>query len=150
MSGARIIDPVCDMIVDVTEARDRGLTLEYPDREYAFCAAGCQSTFAKDPKAYVPKVEAWLAREGADAGSHAHDRPASEDPEIDAGVRAWYASCRCCLSDAYPRVVEVLDRERSDGNRAPADAGICETAEAQTARDANVNTSTPEPTQPSK
>jgi hypothetical protein len=50
---------------------------------------------------------------------------------IDAGVRAWYASCRCCLSDAYPQVVEVLDRERAVGHNAPADAGICETADAQ-------------------
>ena len=32
--------------------------------------------------------------------------------EIDAGVRAWYASCRCCLSDAHPEAVAVLDAER--------------------------------------
>jgi YHS domain-containing protein len=32
--------------------------------------------------------------------------------EIDAGVRAWYASCRCCLSDAHPEAVAILDAER--------------------------------------
>jgi YHS domain-containing protein len=129
MSNEKIIDPVCDMIVDVAEARDHGLTLEYPDREYAFCAAGCQSKFAKDPKAYIPKVEAWLAGQRDQTAAHASE---SADLPIDEGVRAWYASCRCCLSDAYPQVVEVLDREREAGHHAPAEAGICETAEAQT------------------
>ena len=135
MASGKIIDPVCDMIVDIAAARDRGLTLEYPDREYSFCSASCQSKFAKDPKAYVPKVEAWLARQRdhAESATHADDRPASTAlPVIDAGVRAWYASCRCCLSDAYPQVVEVLDRERALGQHEPAEAGICETAEAHT------------------
>src|SRR5713101_7003891 len=124
MASGKIIDPVCDMIVDIAAARDRGLTLEYPDREYSFCSASCQS-----------KVEAWLARQRdhAESATHADDRPASTAlPVIDAGVRAWYASCRCCLSDAYPQVVEVLDRERALGQHEPAEAGICETAEAHT------------------
>ncbi len=56
-----IIDPVCDMIVNIEEARDQGLTLEMPDREYAFCAAGCQAKFAKSPQSYIPKVDAWVA-----------------------------------------------------------------------------------------
>ena len=56
-----ILDPVCDMIIDIEEARDAGLTLEMPDREYAFCAAGCQGKFAKSPQQYIAKVEAWLA-----------------------------------------------------------------------------------------
>ena len=56
-----ILDPVCDMVVDIEEARDAGLTLEMPDREYAFCAAGCQTKFAKSPQQYIPKVTAWLA-----------------------------------------------------------------------------------------
>jgi YHS domain-containing protein len=137
MASGKIIDPVCEMIVDVTEARDQGLILEYPDREYAFCSASCQSKFAKDSKSHVPKVEAWLAREreeaeGAVGAANPHDGTAAALPEIDAGVRAWYASCRCCLSDAYPQVVEVLDRERDLGHHAPAEAGICETAEAHT------------------
>lgn len=130
---SKIIDPVCDMIVDIAEARDQGLTLEYPEREYAFCAAGCQTKFAKSPTAYVPKVEAWLAQREADAshgvGGHAH---AANDalPDIDPGMRAWYESCRCCLSDAFPKVVEVLDAERANGKGPAADAGIRETAES--------------------
>jgi hypothetical protein len=28
-------------------------------------------------------------------------------------MRRWYASCRCCLSEAYPKVVEQLDAEKS-------------------------------------
>jgi len=63
MTSGKIIDPICDMIVDLGEARDAGLALEYGDREYGFCGAGCQTTFAKDPKRYIPKVEAWLAAE---------------------------------------------------------------------------------------
>ena len=112
----KIIDPVCDMIVSIDEARDARLTLEYPDREYAFCALGCQARFAKDPKAYVPKVEAWLASrtEEAHANAPGHARGLKDAlPEIDAGIRAWYESCRCCLSDAYPEVAQTLDAERA-------------------------------------
>ena len=60
-STGEILDPVCDMIVDIAEAREVGLTLERPEREYAFCAAGCQARFAKSPTSYIAKVEAWLA-----------------------------------------------------------------------------------------
>jgi YHS domain-containing protein len=133
MESTKILDPICDMIVSVDEARDKGLTLEYPDREYAFCSASCQTKFAKNPKAYIPKVEAWLASERTGAnpeGGDGHAHAASADPAIDAGIRAWYESCRCCLSDAHPRVVEVLDRERAAMQQNPAEAGICETAEA--------------------
>ena len=130
MTSGKIIDPVCDMIVDLTEARDAGLTLEYADREYGFCAAGCQTKFAKDSKRYIPKVEAWLASAAAEGGEvHAH---AASDalPAIDAGMRAWYKSCRCCLSDAYPKVVEALDGERAAANETPASTGICEAADS--------------------
>ena len=135
MSDGKIIDPVCDMIVSIDEARDAGLTLEYPDREYAFCAPSCQAKFAKDPKAYIPKVEEWLARRQgeAHAGADGHAHASSDAvPQIDTGIRAWYESCRCCLSDAYPKVVEKLDAERVTAAAAPADVGICETAEAHT------------------
>ena len=57
----KILDPVCDMVVDVAEQRDQGLTLERPEREYAFCGPGCLERFAKDPKRYIGKVERWLA-----------------------------------------------------------------------------------------
>lgn len=127
MTPTKLLDPVCDMIVDVAEARDQGLTLERPEREYAFCAAGCLATFAKSPQRYIPKVEAWLAAGGHDA-AHAHT---DELPEIDHGMREWYRSCRCCLSDAYPKVVEQLDAERAAASQPRADAGICEAAEAE-------------------
>ena len=137
MASGKILDPVCEMIVELGEARDEGLTLEYAEREYGFCSAGCQQKFAKKPNTYIPKVEAWLAK-GGDAHADAHEgggtehahAASAETPVIDAGIRAWYASCRCCLSDAHPQIVEVLDRERAAGAQTPADAGICETAES--------------------
>ena len=63
MTQATLIDPVCDMIVDVAEARDEGLTMEIGEREYAFCAQGCLLKFAKSPQTYIPKVDPWLALE---------------------------------------------------------------------------------------
>jgi YHS domain-containing protein len=57
----KMLDPVCDMIVDIAEQREGGLTIERPEREYAFCGAGCLEKFAKDPKRYISKVERWLA-----------------------------------------------------------------------------------------
>jgi len=133
MASGEILDPICDMIVDLDEARDEGLTLEYGEREYGFCSAGCQVKFAKTPATYIPKLDAWLAK-GGDAHEsggtmHAHGADTSA-PAIDAGIRAWYKSCRCCLSDAHPQIVEALDRERAAAAQAPADAGICETAES--------------------
>jgi len=117
MTVAKILDPVCDMIVDLADARDHGLAIEYPEREYGFCSAACLTKFAKSPRAYSPKVEAWLAAGAGGAhetheGEHANVTSA-ETPTIDAGMRAWYASCRCCLSDAHPQVVEILDKERA-------------------------------------
>jgi YHS domain-containing protein len=111
----KLLDPICDMIVDVADARDLGLTMELGDREYAFCGHGCLVKFAKSPQPYIPKVEAWIAaqRLGAPAAHPATHAHSDETPTIDAGIRAWYASCRCCLSDAYPKVVEALDSERA-------------------------------------
>ena len=60
-SGPKMLDPVCDMIVASDDARDRGLTLEMPDREYAFCSPGCMQTFAKAPTRFKAKVDAWVA-----------------------------------------------------------------------------------------
>ena len=111
----KLLDPICDMIVDVAEARDQGLTMEMGEREYAFCSHGCLVKFAKSPDQYIPKIEAWVAMQAQGAppqhtAAHAHG---DEVPAIDAGMRAWYASCRCCLSDAYPKVVEALDAEKA-------------------------------------
>ena len=61
MTAATMLDPICDMIVDVNGARDQGLTMELCDREYAFCSHGCLVKFAKSPRTYIPKVDAWLA-----------------------------------------------------------------------------------------
>jgi YHS domain-containing protein len=113
MTNDKILDPVCDMIVDLAEARDAGLTLEYGDREYGFCAAGCQTKFAKDPTRYISKVEAWLAAPPAEDGKHHAHIVSNELPVIDTGMREWYKACRCCLSDAYPKVVEALDAEKA-------------------------------------
>ena len=115
MTSTNVLDPICDMIVDLAEARDQGLTIEMGGREYAFCAQGCLVKFAKSPQAYIPKVDAWLAAQlagdqGHEATKHAHS---NEVPAIDNGMREWYASCRCCLSDAYPKVVEQLDAEKA-------------------------------------
>ena len=60
-AGARMLDPVCDMIVDIADARENGLTLEMPEREYAFCSAGCLKTFSKSPTRFKAKVDAWVA-----------------------------------------------------------------------------------------
>lgn len=136
MTGGKILDPICDMIVDLADARDHGLTTQFAEREYGFCSAGCQTKFASHPTAYVPKVEAWLAKSDApvaEAAAHGHVA-SGQLPEIDAGMRAWYSSCRCCLSDAYPHVVEALDRERATAQQPPAESGICETAEAHEAK----------------
>ena len=65
-SSGKILDPVCAMIVDIAEAREVGLTLERPEREYAFCGAGCQARFAKSPTYLHPKGRS-LAR-GATLG----------------------------------------------------------------------------------
>jgi YHS domain-containing protein len=133
MTGGKILDPICEMIVDLAEAREQGLTIAYPEREYGFCSAGCLAKFAKNPSAYTAKVEQWLAgTEAAHAAApdmHPHPTMGTV-PVIDAGMRAWYSSCRCCLSDAHPSVVEALDKERAQMQEAPAAAGICETAEA--------------------
>ena len=62
MTSAKILDPICDMVVDLAEARDEGLVVEDAAREYGFCSAGCKTKFAADPAAYVPKIEAWVKK----------------------------------------------------------------------------------------
>jgi len=100
------------MVVDLADARDQGLTIERSEREYAFCSQGCLVKFAKSPPSYVGKVSAWL---DADTRTeHAHPPTAAGAvPAIDAGMRDWYNSCRCCLSDAHPEVVKILDAEKA-------------------------------------
>jgi YHS domain-containing protein len=56
-----ILDPVCDMIVDVEEQRGRGLTSDRSGTTYAFCSSGCKRSFDEDPTRYAAKVAAWVA-----------------------------------------------------------------------------------------
>ena len=65
MKPTSLLDPICDMIVEVADARDQGLTMEIGDREFAFCGQGCLLKFAKSPQTYIPRVDAWIATEAA-------------------------------------------------------------------------------------
>jgi YHS domain-containing protein len=56
-----ILDPVCDMVVDVEEQRGHGLTSEYSEKTYAFCSSGCKRSFDEDPADYAAKVATWEA-----------------------------------------------------------------------------------------
>jgi Cu+-exporting ATPase len=60
-SQGTILDPVCDMIVDVEEQRGHELTSEQAGKTYAFCSSGCKRSFEGDPARYVAKVAAWQA-----------------------------------------------------------------------------------------
>jgi xanthine dehydrogenase accessory factor len=44
------IDPVCDMVVDMDDAK---WTFDYKDATYYFCAPGCRKAFENDPAAFV-------------------------------------------------------------------------------------------------
>jgi len=115
-----LVDPVCGMTVDVVHAEEAGLLLEHEGRTYAFCRSGCRRAFVEAPLEYVASAEALAAAALAPRGL----------PVIDEGMRRWYESCSCCLSDAYPDIKAQLDAEREASAQAPVDAGICEVAEA--------------------
>jgi Cu+-exporting ATPase len=118
----QLIDPVCGMTVDVTRAEAAGLLLEHEDRTYGFCRSGCRTAFVEDPAEYVAKAEAAVAP--------ATDVTGQDRPVIDEGMRRWYESCACCLSDSYPEIKAQLDAERAAASRPPVDPGLCEVAEA--------------------
>jgi YHS domain-containing protein len=123
MSGSRpesVIDPVCGMTVSVARAEAEGLTVEHEGRTYAFCRAGCLRAFREEPHVYAEGAVAPPAAAKTDAAS----------PVIDDGMRRWYESCSCCLSDAYPDIKAALDAERAAASQPPVEAGICEVAEA--------------------
>ena len=112
-------DPVCGMAVRPDAATAQGLVAEHERHTYYFCRSGCLEQFAADPTRFIT--------------SHHDVEPAigSGAPiEIDAGMRLWYESCSCCLSDAHPEVKAALDAEREDNAEPAVDAGICEVAEA--------------------
>ena len=119
----RMLDPICDMVVDVADAQAKGLTVQHADRTYAFCSARCVRTFVKDPATWAAKVNAAPALLVVAGG---------DSPSIDEGLRRWYASCRCCMNDAYPAVVAALDAERKAAREPVAGPGICEIAEGTT------------------
>lgn len=111
------------MVVVVEAARAQGLTVEHDERTYAFCSARCVRLFSKDPVTWAAKVDAApvLVSAGSDA------------PQIDEGLRRWYASCRCCMHDALPEMVATLAVERKAAREPVAGPGICEVAEGKTA-----------------
>ena len=125
MSGSRperVLDPVCGMTVDVALAEADGLTVEHDGRTYAFCRLGCLRAFQEEPATYAAKAEQ----------AHASTVPQAKGlPVIDEGMRLWYESCSCCLSDAFPDVKAALDAEREANAHTPIGAGTCEVAEAQ-------------------
>jgi YHS domain-containing protein len=98
---AKMLDPICDMVVVVADARAQGRTVEHEARTYAFCSNGCVKTFNGDPVTWAAKADAASA-----------PRVPAGPVVIDDGMRRWYASCRCCLSDAHPEIVAQLDAER--------------------------------------
>ena len=46
-------DPVCGMMVDVGQARAKGLAASHEGHEYVFCGKGCFLEFRDDPKAFL-------------------------------------------------------------------------------------------------
>lgn len=48
-----ILDPVCGMTVDPSDARERGLQREYQGIDYYFCGKGCFLEFGDDPERYL-------------------------------------------------------------------------------------------------
>jgi YHS domain-containing protein len=111
------------MAVDVARAEADGLTIEHDGRTYAFCRSGCRRAFREQPDVYVAKAEATAV--AAPVGNSL--------PVIDEGMRRWYESCSCCLSDAYPEIKAALDAERAAQAAPAVEPGICEVAEAQEA-----------------
>jgi Cu+-exporting ATPase len=122
----KLIDPVCGMSVDVAAAEAVGRLLEYEGRTFAFCRDGCKRAFVDGPAEYVAQAEVAASAPVAD----------KEVPVIDEGMRRWYESCSCCLSDTYPDIKAALDAERADAAQPPVADGICEVAEAEQAVEA--------------
>lgn len=123
MSGThpqQVLDPVCGMTVDVAAAEANELTAQHDGRTWAFCGLGCKRSFLAEPARYAAQAEQ----------AHAISVPAKGMPVIDEGMRRWYESCSCCLSDAYPDIKAALDAERAAKAQPDVDTGICEVADA--------------------
>ena len=129
----KLIDPVCGMTVDVATAEEAGLLLEHEGRTWAFCREGCRRAFVEEPGVYIAKAEAAAEATPATTAATAGAAAATGPLVIDEGMRRWYESCSCCLSEAYPDIKAALDAERAAASAPPVDPGICEVAEAQEA-----------------
>lgn len=125
---AQIIDPICGMTVNVADAEAAGLLIEYEGRTYGFCRDGCRRAFIDDP---ARAASAAAAAEVLAVTTPPAARASGELLVIDEGMRRWYESCSCCLSDAYPEIKAQLDAERAAAAAEPIGAGICEVAEAE-------------------
>ena len=123
-----LIDPICGMTVNVDKAEAAGLLLEYEGRTYGFCRDGCRRAFLEDPVRAVAEATAAELRTVPTPGAAS---ASGELLVIDEGIRRWYESCSCCLSDAYPDIKAQLDAERAAAAAQPVGAGICEIAEAE-------------------
>jgi YHS domain-containing protein len=118
-----VVDPICGMTVEVDHAEAAGLTVTHEGRVFAFCGPGCLRSFTAEPDVYAAKAATAQAAASGGAVTGAL-------PIIDEGMRRWYESCSCCLSDAYPDIKAALDAERAAQSAAPPEPGICEVAEA--------------------
>jgi YHS domain-containing protein len=47
------IDPVCGMRVELLDAMERSLSLEFEGRQYVFCGPSCRERFGHAPKRYA-------------------------------------------------------------------------------------------------
>jgi Cu+-exporting ATPase len=112
-------DPVCGMNVRIDVAVADGLVVDHEGHAYHFCRAECRDAFAAEPALYLT------------SHSHAPAAATADAPDIDEGMRRWYESCSCCLSDAYPEVKAALDAERAANAEPEVAPGICEVAEAE-------------------
>ena len=124
---SHLIDPVCGMTVEVASAEAAGLLLQYDGRTFAFCGRGCRRRFVDGPTEYLHDDEHAPAVAAPSAGAAAHARAGL--PVIDAGMRHWYESCSCCLSEAFPEIKAQLDAEYAAAGPASTDPGNAEAAE---------------------
>jgi P-type Cu+ transporter len=53
-AAGKVRDPVCGMMVDPATARHR---MEFDNRSYVFCSAGCRAKFAADPNRYLAPAQ---------------------------------------------------------------------------------------------
>jgi len=57
-------------------------------------------------------------------GPHTADRRHSSVGEISDGLRQWYESCPCCMTQALPEVKQTPDEERAAATGAVSHPGV--------------------------